>query len=162
MSDNKATGTASAQIAVPHTSAAAPQYKYDVEIRQIVGCPFHATACFTEASYRAVQSDIRHPSNFLPAGRLEPEKYANSALGHKCMSWALSLYESPDQLRAMIRRAEQVAPLFRLRVGDHYARLQLTATDGKRTAVSRSGHFSFYEFASFDPHGAVKEHLPLF
>ena len=158
---NKTTKNSLDELSLNTPAPPVSGFKYQAEMGAIPGCPFKTNGEFAE-SFRAVHEDLRHDNNFLPQGRLEPGKYDKSAAAHRCMQWALSMYESPEQLKAMIIRGKQIAPNFTRRVGEFCARLELTSKDGRRTAPTARGHFSFYEFASFDANNSVREHFPLF
>jgi hypothetical protein len=137
-------------------------YKYAKELTALDGCPFDANAAFAEEAFRIVQSDLRRPDNFLPAAAITPGKFAHRSARCQCKSWALSMFERREQLRAHILKVEESAPLFRKLVGDHGVRLKLSGSHGRRTGSDRRGHFSFWEFVDFDASKAADEHFPLF
>jgi hypothetical protein len=145
------------------TSAPATvEYKYRAEISGIAGCPSHATAAFNGDCYRAVQSNLKHPANFLPIAKIDPHRLKRARAGQLCGLWGLSMYEHAEQLREMILKVEKHSPRFRFLIGDHCARLKLTALHGRRTSASASGHFDFYEYATFNAETVVLDCLPLF
>ena len=79
----------------------------------------------------------------------------------RCSLWGLSMYESLEQLRNMIRRVERTNKNFRNLVGHYYAELALTSSDGQRTTASASGHFDLHPSDSFDPVACVRCHKEL-
>ena len=159
------TSSESPQALATSADAAAPgtfEYRYRAEISAISGCPSQATAPFKGDCYRAVQSDPKHPGNFLPIAKLDPHRLKKARPDQRCALWGLSMYEHAHQLREMIVKVEKHSPRFRLLIGDHCARLQLTAQHGRRTSASASGHFDFYEHANFNAEAVVLTCQPLF
>jgi hypothetical protein len=159
------TSSESEQALASSANTAAPatfEYKYRAEISEISGCPSQATTPFKDDCYRAVQSDPKHPGNFLPIARIDPHRLKKARPDQRCALWGLSMYEHAQQLREMILKVEKHSPRFRLLIGDHCARLRLTAQHGRRTLASASGHFDFYEYATFNAETAVVACQPLF
>jgi hypothetical protein len=137
-------------------------YKYGAELSAIPGCPGVHTAAFSGSSYRAVHSNHSNPENFLPRAVLDPALLKKCSKKCKCRAWGLSLFESAEQLRALLISAENTSRKLRKKLGDHYARFELTSADGMRTAASETGHFTFFEFVTFSAEASVKEYAPLF
>jgi hypothetical protein len=71
------------------------------------------------------------------------------------------MYDTVEQLRAMIARQKMAAPMIAKRYGTHYAELQLTELHGARTSSSPHGHFGFFEYDSFDAEKCVNKVGPL-
>jgi hypothetical protein len=135
--------------------------KYGADISKIHGCAGSLTAAFDEHAYRAVHQPITI-NDFLPAGRLNPARFAKKSDEEQCSSWGLSMYTSCEKIRQMILEVEKTSKYFRKIVGDHCAKLVLTASDGKRTQADSSGHFDFHEYESFDATKAVTQITTLF
>ncbi len=72
--------------------------------------------------------------------------------------YALSMYESRDQLKKKLVLASQTAPKLVKALGDHCVELRITALDGVRTRADASGHFDFHESLSFDAPTATTGH----
>jgi hypothetical protein len=134
----------------PAPSGPKSAYKYGYGLVTHPNCPSGATATFSERSYRIVHADIKDQRNFLPKAILEPH------MGTKCcQAWGLSLYDSVAQVRSKIEQVEKRVRNWRKKVGDCAAELALGVTHGARTPSSNDGHFTFYEFHSFDPEKSV-------
>jgi hypothetical protein len=73
------------------------------------------------------------------------------------------MFESLAQLAERMRKVEKTNKKFRKLVGDHYAELRLSASDGIRTIASSSGHFDMHPSESFDAQACTRVHgvLPL-
>lgn len=136
-------------------------YKYQEKISAIPNCPSNATAPFQPLAYHAVRTNPPSTSDFLPKG-LDQKRAQTTPSARHCELWALSMFENADQLKEMVLRIEKRVPKFRLKVGEYCACLKLTDAHGKRTVSNHRGHFSFYEYESYDVHGAVVSIAPLF
>lgn len=142
----------------PSTSnAKAPKltYKHFAGMAAISGCPKGANAPFKGACYCSVKADVKDPNNFVPAAVRNPTHR------HCCIAWGLSFYETLKQLCDNVAGASRTAPKFREKYGDHYAEMQLTIRDGTRTHAAASGHFTFFEFATFMPSTRIRSIAPL-
>jgi hypothetical protein len=125
-------------------------YKYGYGLATHENCPSGANATFSEHSFRIVHANIRDERNFLPKAILEP------SMGTKCcQAWGLSLYDSVAQMRSKIEHVEKRVRNWRKKVGDCAAKLALNAIHGNRTPSSKDGHFTFYEFHSFEVEKSV-------
>jgi hypothetical protein len=131
------------------------QYRYGSQMAGIKGgCPKDATSDFDETCFRAVHGDPKTDS-YLPHAVLDSTRY-----GKGCCDWGLSMYDSLDHLKARFKHVMKIAPNFLKRVGDQYAELGVAATHGRRTKAN-SGHFTFFEFDTFNANTCVKSTGPL-
>jgi hypothetical protein len=131
-------------------------------IDRIGGCPFDADAAFQEYCYRIVHANLDDSGNFAPTALLFPGRFDNRDEACQCDSWSLSMFEKRTQLKVHILRMEKKSRNWRKLVGDHGVQLAATVSHGLRTRSVKTGHFSFFEYADFDPKSVVKEHFPLF
>ena len=143
-------------------SQATLEYKYRTEMAEIAECPSHVTAPFKGDCYRAVRSDLKHPSNFLPIAKIDPHRLKKTRADQRCGLWGLSMYEHAHQLRELILKVEKHSPRFRLLIGDHCAHLRITAQHGRRTEATSTGHFDFYEYTTFNAEAVILVCQPLF
>lgn len=141
-------------------TVAAPQYRYREQISKLKKCPRNADQPFDDSCYRIVHQDIAHPDNFLPKAVLEPHYIQERGTKDCCLAWGLSLWENLQQIRTRVSGAAKSAVRLRLKLG-YYAELNLTAQDGRRTKAGEKGHFTFYEYDTFDAKARVKDHGPL-
>jgi hypothetical protein len=144
-SDNTKSDPAQAQPVAPKK-----QHRYKKSIQKIAGCPCDQNVPFQDSSFRAVQADIRHQNNFLPLAILFPNRYKTANTSDVCSSWALSMYENPKSLKAMILHVEKSVRNFRKLIGDHHAELKLTSNHGTRTQADKNDHFDFFEYDDCD------------
>lgn len=148
-----------------NTATAAPRrpYKYASQFRGIEGCPSAVDAPFSaEGSFRIVHKDLSHPDNFRPVAEIDPSRFAEHKGGCPCDAWSLSLFEKKNQLAKQILRMEETCRLWRKRVGEYGVRLTLSDAHGRRSHATKTGHFSFFEYADVDAKTLVAEHFPLF
>lgn len=143
------------------TPAAALQrviLKYQRELSLIDKCP-GPSATFGGLSYRAVHEDLGHPDNFTPIALRDPARLERESSSEKrCSLWGLSMFESVEKLRSMIKRVERTNRKFRDLVGHYYVELQLSHSNGHRTASSSMGHFDLHPSVSFEPKDCIRLH----
>jgi hypothetical protein len=156
-------GTSGLNIAGTQLQASdiAQVLKYSSEISAIPECAADAAATFSESAYRAVHEGAP-ATDFLPHGRLNSARFQGKNAGECCKSWALSMFESPEQMKKRFLQIEKTVPNYRLIPGEYCARLKLTSAHGKRTAADKKGHFSFFEYEHFDGKAVVDKITPLF
>ena len=151
-----------ASVAPSANSTATPALRFGAQIAAIGNCPNNASAPFSESAYRGVKAPVAIADDFLPLGITDPDRFANASQNQRCSSLAISLFESIDQMRKRFTSVEKTSRKFKKKlVGMHCARLNLTSKDGRRTHAPPNGHFSFYQFESFDGVAAVVEVTPL-
>jgi len=146
---------------VPVTGKTPKQLKYAPDFKGITGCPFKAQAAFGEFSYRIVHGKKDHPDNFRPAAILFPDRFADEADETRCQSWALSMFETLDQLKAHFKKMTKRVPNWGKLAGDHSTRLKIGASHGQRTDANYNGHFSFHEYADCDLAAAADDPSPI-
>jgi hypothetical protein len=136
--------------------------RFGAQIAAVGNCPNNANAPFAESAYRGVRAPVALPDDFLPLGIIDPDRFASDSPNKRCSSLAISLFESIDQMRKRFSSVEKTSRNFKKKlVGMHCARLQLTSKDGRRTHAQSNGHFSFYQFETFDGVAAVVEVVQL-
>jgi hypothetical protein len=156
-------GVVSTSTAVSKSAQPMPVYKYAASYAQIQNCPCTADTSFAETSFHIVKAKIDHPKNFLPRAKRDPKSLQKVTTAEElCKSWALSMFEKAEQLKAHILKVERHAPMFRKRVGDHGVELTISAKHGRRTGSTGNGHFTFFEYSQFDASQAIVKHFPLF
>lgn len=148
----------SGQVASNHLGAL---LKYGAEIAAISDCASSANATFLGTVYRAVHQPMTS-DDFVPTGIRTPGRYSEEPDAVRCKSLGLSMYTSIQKLANMILAVEKNTPNFRKLVGDHCARMPLTDVHGRRTKVSTSGHFTFFEYSTFDGMSIASQVSPLF
>jgi hypothetical protein len=148
--------TGTAALAASAATVSSPVLRYGTQIAAIAKCPEQATAPFSESAYRGVHRVEAKPDDFLPQAFLEPERFEDEPDRVKCRSWSLSMFESPAQMKKRFDSVAKTSRKFRtVLVGMHCARLQLTSKHGRRTYADANGHFSFYQYDSFDAVASV-------
>jgi hypothetical protein len=124
--------------------------KYQAQIDDVEDCP---ESCDPSArncdAYRIVHSELSHKNNSLPTAVIDPSLYPPDHEMH-CYSWALSVFASKEQAEAKFNKCIRARQILRERIGNHLAVAKLTADDGLVTKPANSGHFSFFEFETFD------------
>jgi hypothetical protein len=148
------TGSAALSASSTVTSA----LRFGAQIATVGNCPNNASAPFSESAYRGVRAPVAVADDFLPHGIVDPDRFTNDPQHIRCTSLAISLFESIDQMRKRFNLVAKTSPNFKKKlVGMHCARLKLTSKDGRRTHAQPNGHFSFYQFETFDGVAAVVE-----
>jgi len=148
-------------MSAPTKSSKTGRYRHHDELSALPNCPAAVSGNFSGLAYRAVYGASPSAESFMPYALKHPDLYAAAAEGVRCKHWSLSMYEKKASLHDMIARMTKASKNYRQLVGDHCATLKLSAADGRRTAASHSGHFSFYEFDSWDSKAAVQLVEPL-
>lgn len=111
--------------------------------------------------FRFVHSDLNDGRNFLPVAFIPPRSLAPTPAKPQASLYALSLFDTLDNLQTRARSACKTSPMFLKRVGTHFAKMVLSPTDGAATAPGNGGHFDFYEHLNFVALNAVAEHKEL-
>lgn len=106
-------------------------------------------------AYRFVFQDLENSVNFLPPGVISPARFVNGEAAVCCSSYALSMYESLEQLTEWAKKSRKTSPMILKRIGDHVAHVRVTVLDGKRTRPNSYGHFDFFESVNFVPRSAI-------
>jgi hypothetical protein len=129
--------------------------KYSAQISTIPNCSKAANAPFNGPVYRGIAGPEATAADFLPHAILYPGLEAKKPLGKRCPYWALSMFESPAQLRKRFGKVKKTAPNYEKLVGMHCARLDLTKADGIRTHANADGHLEFFPYETFEGIKAV-------
>ena len=154
MDDNKKSDMAPAT----HTTSWT-KLKYYGFLKDIADFPPKYLMAKEVIGYRIVKSDISDRINFTPTAFIKrPHNKGGVEASLKSTDYALSMFESLEQLEAKARAIVKTVPMFLKRRGDHFAELQLKAQDGACTKANRTGHFDFYEDSSFNGTDAVSRH----
>jgi len=139
-------------------SQQAPKLKYISEITKIAGCPpmsCQGSAC---QGYRFAPASLSDKA-FLPVALVTPQRILRGRpITQCCTAYSLSLFQTLDQLRKRAEEGKKTAPNFLKRVGDHFVRLDISASDGVSSAPNGHGHFDFFERVTFDALKCVVEH----
>jgi hypothetical protein len=111
-------------------------------------------------AYRFAFSDASNESNFLPVAKLQPSRTLPDGrpVVECCEGWSLSMYTTLDKLQSKAKKTLKTSPQFLKRVGDCYMQIKLTAACGVHTDPNNSGHFDFFERATFDCSKAIVNH----
>ena len=147
--------SATSQVAVP--------LKYAYEIKHLSGCPEQPTYANVGIAYRFAQATVEHQDNFLPIARLQPLRVApgGKPVVDCCEAWSLSMFTTLSALQAKAKKVCKTSPKFLKRVGEFYTQVKLTPQCGVHTQPNSSGHFEFFERATFDGVKAVIHHEKL-
>lgn len=148
-------------VAANETASGAYEFRYHKDLRELPDCPPAATTSPLAAGYRFAQSDLKHPNNSLPPIKINPDPFALAKPKRCCSGFGLSMYATLSALRDRASKGVRHSPLFLKRLGDHYVKVHLTAASGRQTIADSNGHFDLFEYASFDFHTSVAEHLKL-
>jgi hypothetical protein len=150
------TATSGAKTSSPRASL-----KYFAQIQKISGCPPHACQGTTCKAYRFAGSKL-DSNSFLPIALITPQRNLRGRpVNQCCTGYSLSFFQTLDQLRERAKEGIKNSPNFLKRIGDHFVCMKIAVTDGISTAVSKDGHFDFFEFVSFDAEKSVEEHRRL-
>jgi len=140
------------------------QIRYAEQIKSIAGCPPPDVQALDTVGYRFAFDDVANEHNFLPVAVIQPERsHAGQSISQCCTGYSLSIFDSVENLAKRARKVLKTSPKFLERVGDHFIAMKIAAGDGFCTAPNGSGHFDFFEAASFSGPGSVIDHegLPL-
>lgn len=149
-------------VVLSASPAITPALRFGAQIAAVGNCPSNANAPFAESAFRGVRAPVAVTDDFLPLGIIDPDRFASDSPSKRCSSLSISLFESIDQMRKRFSSVEKTSRNFKKKlVGMHCARLQLTSKDGRRTHAQSNGHFSFYQFETFDGVAAVVEVVQL-
>lgn len=134
--------------------------KYALEIKEIAKCPSQPHFSSIGMAYRFAHSDVENEKNFLPIARVQPDRSlpGGKPVGECCEGWSLSMFTTLDALQDKAKKAIKSSPQFLKRVGECYTQLKITSSCGVHTDPSSSGHFEFFERATFDCRKAVINH----
>ena len=152
--------SALAQPAAQQAVALIAPLKYAREIKEIAQCPCYPNYTDIGIGYRFALADVTDTKNFLPLALLDPDRTmpGRKPITTCCEGWSLSMFTTLDALQARAAKAAKRNPKFLKRVGDHYTQVKLTDLCGVQTEPNNSGHFEFFERATFDGHKAVISH----
>lgn len=144
------------------TVAVPLQLRYASKTTAYAPCPSATAATGAHCrGFRFAFADLQHPNNFLPPAEIKPSRLRGESRRKCCSMYALSMYESLDQLRDRLRRASATAANLTKLLGDHFVELELAPGDGLRTKADPGGHFDFHESVAFRPSAAVRAHARL-
>ena len=130
-------------------------HRYRSQLAAIANCPGStATANFGPSSYHVVH-DPMVDSDFSPQAIRCPRN--NLSEEKQCKAWGVSMFESREQLQAFVKVIENRIKQFRLLIGDHSARFDVTSSDGNRTSADEAGHFTFFEYEHFQWQASAKD-----
>lgn len=135
-------------------------FKYARQLRAIGDCPPSGCQSCDGIGFRFASSNAADARNFKPVAVLTPNRKFRSGLLAKrcCTAYALSMYQTFDHLKAAAKKGLKNSPQFLKRIGGHYIELHIKPHDGRTTNPGASGHFDFFESASFVATGALKSH----
>jgi hypothetical protein len=147
------TGTSSSSATA--TGTLSPVLRYSARISTIPDCPANASAPFNGPVYRGIAGPTATAADFLPHAILHPGMFANAASEKQCSSWAVSMFESPAQMRKRFSSVSKTNRNYGKLVGMYCACLQVTNADGRRTHANANGHLEFHPYDAFDGVAAV-------
>jgi hypothetical protein len=137
------------------------QYKYTTHWSIYPDCPPAGLQSVGTNFYRVVHADLHHVSNFQPPAVISPARLSTWAPKKCCESYALSVFDSLDNLSSFVRLLKKSTPNISKLLGDHYCEFPVTTGDGRISACDHKGHINFYEFVSFNAALAVTKHAVL-
>lgn len=123
--------------------------RYHDELQVIEGCPPAISTAPLLYGYRFAFSDLKHPNNSLPVAKINPSRFVNESPKQCCSGLALSMFSSLTCLQKRAAEGLKTSPKFLKRVGNRFVHLNITGV-GRQTEVSKSGHFDFHEYISFN------------
>jgi hypothetical protein len=133
--------------------------KYAKNLKTISACPPVAAEQLDVTAFRFSFADKADQRNFQPVAIMQPSRLVcGHPIADCCSGYALSSYTSLTELQSRAKAGLRTSPLFLKRVGDHFAKFQISSNDGLCTQPGGSGHFDCHEFANFDGHAATTDH----
>ncbi len=140
------------------------KYKTEIEKLKLIGCPPENYKPQNLQAFRFVYSDINHPNNFLPVGKISPERTNDFDTENQCKSYGLSMFvdKSKAQLR-FISLLKRTKGRYATTVGSSIAIINLSENDGKCSDWRDDfySHFTFHEFDKTDLKNKVESIFPL-
>lgn len=135
-------------------------FKYATEMKDIEGCPLKETKTDIEVAYRFAFLAVKDTQNFLPIALLNPQRSmpGGKHIAKCCEAWSLSMFTTLEALQNKLKKVSETSPFFTKRVGEYFTQIKLTPSCGVHTVPNSSGHFEFFEKASFDGRMAVISH----
>jgi hypothetical protein len=96
-----------------------------------------------------VDSDFLPQALRCPRNTLSDEK--------RCKALGISMFESREELHSFVKAIEKSITNFRLLIGDHCAKFEVTTGHGCRTSADEAGHFTFFEYEHFEWQASAKD-----
>jgi len=124
--------------------------KYQTECDAVGNCPVkdQFKARINVPVYRFVHDDtIKDRRNFLPVAKLDPHRTASMPTSVRCISLALSMFDSEFSAKAHFNGLKQRNKNIGKRIGEKLAYAKLDSMDGISDPPSSKGHISFFEYA---------------
>ena len=157
LSPNQA-GTPSASSAGNANQLQSPQLKYSANIQKIDGCPPVECVSVDCQPYRFAFAKIDNRA-FTPVALINPQRTLRGRpVAQCCTCYSLSVFQTFEQLKARALEGLKNSPQFLKKIGDHFIRMDIRSVDGACTTPTGTGHFDFFEFATFDGPDSVREH----
>jgi hypothetical protein len=140
-------------------------FRYDAEIKKLACCPPTEAQATELVGYRYAFPNIDNPNNYLPVALINPARHLSNGrrITECCTGYSLSVYDSIEALTRKAKKAVKSSPGYLKNLGDHFVALRITLSDGLCTKPDASGHFDFFERATYSGRQAVVDHqrLPL-
>src|SRR3989442_140405 len=122
------------------------KYQTHIESALLKNCPPDSAVEQDMTAFRFAHYPPRE-SNFLPRALGAPPRILRDDRD-KCLSFALSMFQSQASAQKVLRMANDNFHRF---VWDCIVQVSIRKHDGKATEPQPNGHFSFFEYVSFDP-----------
>jgi len=130
-------------------------YKYKNEIESISAqcqCPENIDSEFSnKKAFRFVFEDLDHCNNFIPPGKINPQRLLSENDKLKCGLFGLSLYSDENYAVEAYKKLKNTMGKRIIKViGTHLSTGIIDSNDGNITKINKSRHFDLFEFSDTD------------
>lgn len=128
------------------------KFKYQEYIKELsIECPPSSYEPKEMQAFRFVfeASHQKAKNNFLPVLIINPSRQFNKS-NDKCKGYALSLFDTKENLEKRYLTLKQSFPNISETLGDQIAEGFIAKTDGLASKIDTRGHFSLHEFENTD------------